>query len=466
MLKPARRNYNCSDADLKQTADHMAVSVTRDIADFVTYDVNAAAVTTFKNLITTFFNKTTDDESLGDQKTETDNKNTLRMELEELLRQIRTTAQLKYGGQGKYRKFGFDGFTRMSDNDLVRMIRRVQRVLSEVLDDMIVSYPFLNDRYIELVTKGDAFDVAVDKIIDKKNARDLATQERILAGNVVYTELFRLCTIGKALYQDTNEAKYNDYVLGFQGSGESIGLSGLITDELTGLPIGEQVYVGLTGTEYSTYSNENGQYEISPVAAGSYTVYFESGNYGPLEKTGVNIQTGVKKKLDVAMSHKTLVVGKITDQNGQGLSIIGVVIVEANIQTFPGPDGRYSITLTPGVYTFKFTSVDYQAHQVTNVIVTANQTTTLNAVMIAKTAIRGYIVDNSTGYPITVAAHITIPTASIDMYTDNWGNFEIEVTQPGTYTANITATGYSNRQVSLVFEQWKVKRQNLFLNKV
>lgn len=46
-----------------------------------------------------------------------------------------------------------------------------------------------------------------------RSFRVIATQNRVLAGNSVYAELVRLCDIGKTLFQDSDEAKYNDYVL-------------------------------------------------------------------------------------------------------------------------------------------------------------------------------------------------------------------------------------------------------------
>lgn len=216
-LKPLRRSYNCSDADLKQIADQISNCVTRDMTDFADYNISATDIAAFRAIIITFEDRINDDESLGEQQIETDTKNALRKQLEDLLRLIRMAAQLKYGNQGKYRKFGFDGFSTLTDNDFIRMVKRVGRVLAELETELTPSFPSIHAKLLALTTKGDAFDNAVNAIIDKKNARDIVTQDRILAGNAVYTELSRLSAIGKVLYQDINEAKYNDYVLGFQG---------------------------------------------------------------------------------------------------------------------------------------------------------------------------------------------------------------------------------------------------------
>jgi len=43
--------------------------------------------------------------------------------------------------------------------------------------------------------------------------RDLQTQDRIIKGNLLWDEMGRLASIGRSLFEDTDEALYNDYVL-------------------------------------------------------------------------------------------------------------------------------------------------------------------------------------------------------------------------------------------------------------
>jgi len=56
-------------------------------------------------------------------------------------------------------------------------------------------------------------DAAIDAVAASNETRDLATQTRIEKGNALWAEMTYLASIGQTLYADTNEAKYNDYVL-------------------------------------------------------------------------------------------------------------------------------------------------------------------------------------------------------------------------------------------------------------
>jgi hypothetical protein len=41
----------------------------------------------------------------------------------------------------------------------------------------------------------------------------LEIQDRIIKGNTLWAEIARMASIGKSMYEDTNEAKFNDYAL-------------------------------------------------------------------------------------------------------------------------------------------------------------------------------------------------------------------------------------------------------------
>lgn len=212
-IKPAKRMYKCTDGTLIQKSDQIANCITRDQNKFSSFGVLPATVTAFRALIADFELKITDDEAVGEQTTATANKDALRKEIENRLRTTRGLMQDIYKGVGKYRKFGFDDFTRMPDNDFIRMAKRVHRISVQLQTEIVDDKPVIVDLINDLETFIGQFDTALDTVADKKNERDIATQNRVLAGNSVYAELVRLCDIGKTLFQDSDEAKYNDYVL-------------------------------------------------------------------------------------------------------------------------------------------------------------------------------------------------------------------------------------------------------------
>ncbi|HJT72833.1 MAG TPA: hypothetical protein VJ720_02420 [Chitinophaga sp.] len=212
-IKPAKRTYKCTDGTLIQKSGQIANCITRDQAQFSSFGVLPATVTAFRVLIADFELKITDDEAVGEQTTATATKGALRKGIENDLRTTRGIVQDVYKGAGKYRKFGFDDFTKLGDNDFIRMAKRVQRVLAQVQTEIVDDKPIVADLINSLDTLIEQFDTALDTVADKKNERDIATQNRVLAGNSVYAELVRLCDIGKTIFQDNNEAKYNDFVL-------------------------------------------------------------------------------------------------------------------------------------------------------------------------------------------------------------------------------------------------------------
>lgn len=70
-----------------------------------------------------------------------------------------------------------------------------------------------------LSTAASLLDISIDAQHKAIEDRDLATEARITAGNILWDEISRLCSIGKSLYEDEDEAKYNDYVLTTSAAG-------------------------------------------------------------------------------------------------------------------------------------------------------------------------------------------------------------------------------------------------------
>jgi hypothetical protein len=130
------RNYSMADGELKQKADALANTITRDLADLGVRNVTAATVTGFKVFIQAFDDTTTDEELLGEAMTATENKNTIAEDIKKAIRPIRNMAEIVYGNKGRYNSFGFDDMANMSDPDLYRLAKRVVRVGNKFLTDL------------------------------------------------------------------------------------------------------------------------------------------------------------------------------------------------------------------------------------------------------------------------------------------------------------------------------------------
>ncbi len=212
------RNYPFSDGTLKQTADGLVATIARDLADLTVRKVTAASNTNLINLITAFDEHSTDEELLGLVEAATNNKLAKRTQAEKIIRSIRNMADIVYDGKGKYKSFGFEELTEMSDDNFYRLAKRVVRIGTKFLADLApqgLDATILNN--LKLLAK--EFDDAIDAIEDAVENRDIETQERIKKGNALWKEMGILASVGKSVYEDVNEAKFNDYVLTPSASG-------------------------------------------------------------------------------------------------------------------------------------------------------------------------------------------------------------------------------------------------------
>lgn len=206
------RNYAMADAELKQKADGLAASITRDLTDFASRNINAASVTSFKTFITSFDSTSTDEELLGELKDATDAKNLVAENIRKAIRHIRNMAEIVYHNKGKYTSFGFEEMANMSDADLYRLAKRVVRVGTKFLADL-APQGLTAAQLTNIQTLATQLDTAIDTVEDKIENRDIETQDRIKKGNLLWDEMTKLGSIGKTIYEDIDEAKYNDYIL-------------------------------------------------------------------------------------------------------------------------------------------------------------------------------------------------------------------------------------------------------------
>lgn len=206
------RSYSITDGELKQKADGLADSLARDLTDLAARKVTAASISDLQKLIDMFDDHSTDDELLGLVKDATDKKNDTRRQAEIAIRSIRNMADIAYSGKGKYSNFGFEDLTHVTDADFYRLLKRVVRMSTKNLTDLEpqgLTQPQIDA--LQVLTK--TFDDDIDNIEEAIETRDDETQERIIKGNALWAEMSKLASIGKAVYEDTNEAKFNDYVL-------------------------------------------------------------------------------------------------------------------------------------------------------------------------------------------------------------------------------------------------------------
>lgn len=206
------RVYNFSDDVLWQKADSLVGSMQRDIADFALRKVDAPRINEIVLLVTQFKNHPTDQELLGLVSTATEIKDAAALELRKKISSVRNMALTKFGNNGKFRTFDFGELARLPDSDLYRTAKRVVRVGTSFLADLL-SEGLTAAMLTEITTLATSLDTNLDAMEAAIENRDIKTQERVNIGNNLWKTMVKYADVGKSIYEFSDEARYNDYVL-------------------------------------------------------------------------------------------------------------------------------------------------------------------------------------------------------------------------------------------------------------
>lgn len=135
---------------------------------------------------------------------------------------------------------------------------------------------------------------------------EIETQTKIEANNNIFEEVSKACADGQLIFK-TNEAKrhlytFDQVLLTVTGPGIA-GIRGTAKDSVTGLPLPNGVFatIKIFGTDHETTTDENSKYKIEAVAAGTYTIIITCPGYQDLQLTGIEIQTGTMKTLNITL---------------------------------------------------------------------------------------------------------------------------------------------------------------------
>ncbi|WP_309613023.1 hypothetical protein [Flavobacterium sp.] len=214
------RIYNFSDGTLVTKGLEKVAYMLRDKPQFEDYGITTRLVDDLKNSLLAFSQRLTDIEALGDQTNVTANKDAKAEEIRTTIRSIMSRVVLVYAfGTPKYKKFGTDTLSEQTDSDLLITAKRVVRVGNEFMPE--VSVNGLTTAMLDALSiLADEF---TDLIVEMKmeiGRRDIEQEDRVEAGNAIYTTLVKYTTTGQSIWETTDLAKFNDYVLYNTISGE------------------------------------------------------------------------------------------------------------------------------------------------------------------------------------------------------------------------------------------------------
>lgn len=207
-----QRDYKMGDDELMQAADSLVKSMERDADAFAKRNIDASRREEIAKTNKEFKDLPTDPELLALITIATEQKDATALEVRQMMSSVRNMAETKYGKTGKYKTFNFGELSSLPDSDLFRTAKRVVRVGTKLLTEL-ASEGLTDDILKQIATLANTLDERIDLVEDAIEERDIKRQERVRIGNKLWALMVKYANVGKSIFEFTDEARYNDYVL-------------------------------------------------------------------------------------------------------------------------------------------------------------------------------------------------------------------------------------------------------------
>jgi uncharacterized protein YutD len=212
-MKEVAREYTMSNADLCMLASNFIVFMTRDATEFAARAVDALAITAFETLGNAFEVFPPDEYYLAAVSGEVDLKNAARSNATEDIQLITGFFEQKWGvGDFHYKQLRIKGFHIAKDNNFLVTCRNVVTVATEYLTEL-TAIGLTQADIDALEAEAQTFEDKMNAVAQKKAERDEKTAERTEKGNELYSYAKKYSIIGKLIWENIDEAKYNDYII-------------------------------------------------------------------------------------------------------------------------------------------------------------------------------------------------------------------------------------------------------------
>ena len=214
------RLYKFSDARLNTLGNEKIAYMRRDANAFASFGIDAGMINALESQLNDFEASLTDVEALADQTSASAGKDAKAEELRVAIRGIMTRVALKFEpGSARYRKYGTDTLSKQYDGELLITGRRVVRV--GTLDMADLTPQGLNAGMLaDITTLCDAFENLILAHKLEISDRDIEQEDRVEAGNAIYKVLVAYTNTGQDIWETSDVAKYNDYIIYNTESGE------------------------------------------------------------------------------------------------------------------------------------------------------------------------------------------------------------------------------------------------------
>lgn len=208
-----KRDYTMSNPDLCMLVGNLVSFMTRDNVEFTARSVTVLMRTAFETLGNAFEIFPSDEEYKGLITIEVDAKAVLRDAIILKVQKISGYVDQKWGtDSGQYARLAIAGLQKLKETDFVFRAREVVRIATEYLADL-TPLGLTQGELDALTADAQSFEVKVHAVSDAKALRDIKARERTEKGNELYSFAVGYAKVGKLIWENVNEAKYNDYII-------------------------------------------------------------------------------------------------------------------------------------------------------------------------------------------------------------------------------------------------------------
>lgn len=274
MKKALVRKYNFGDSNLAQKSDLVSGFVERDLSRFGSYNYVEADRQRLIAMTAEFKGLAPDEFWEGLKADEVSRKNDMRRLLGLAMNPVRDRIKLYYGEMSAlYRSLRLADISKASDHDYYFAVRNVHRLAT--LKKGVLAAKGLTDAMLTALDSAlKNFDNQIDVAKAAESTREEETENRIVKGNALYTELVMVCEMGKSTWADESPAKYADYVIYETEAGKS-NIAGRITNTAGEPVVGAMVEDEGKG-DVVAESDENGNFLLTNTDTGTHVLLVDA----------------------------------------------------------------------------------------------------------------------------------------------------------------------------------------------
>ena len=299
MKKILVRKYNFPDPSLAQKVDLVVGFVERDLSRFGSYNYLEADRQRLITMNTEFKDLAPDEFWEGLKADEVNRKNEMRRLVGLAMNPVRDRVKLHFGEMSAlYRSLKLSEVSKKSDHDYYYAVRNVHRLAS--LKKGVLAAKGLNDAMLLALENAlKAFDTQIDVAEAAESTRAEETENRIIKGNSLYSELVLVCEMGKSTWADESAAKYKDYVIYETEAGKS-NIAGTITNTAGEPVVGAMVEDENKG-DVVAETDENGNYLLTNTDTGAHVLLVDADNLASQRIENVVTRAGQTLVLNIIM---------------------------------------------------------------------------------------------------------------------------------------------------------------------